>query len=107
MEKKVYVELPAFTGRNVPITEIAAAMHKDAQYVRIGLQQGILKFGYAIKLENSNEYNYYCPDRKVWEEIGYYTSAGSAPRSAGRTNVKGALWRETTGLTVSVQETLT
>ena len=71
-EKKVYVELPPFTGRNVPITEIAAAMHKDAQYVRIGLQQGILKFGYAIKLENSNEYNYYCPDRKVWEEIGYF-----------------------------------
>ena len=28
--------------------------------------------GYAIKLENSNEYNYYCPDRKVWEEIGYF-----------------------------------
>ena len=53
MEKKVYVELPPFTGRNVPITEIAVAMHKDAQYVRIGLQQGILKFGYAIKLENS------------------------------------------------------
>ena len=47
-------------------------MHKDAQYVRIGLQQGMLKFGYAIKLENSNEYNYYCPDRKVWEEIGYF-----------------------------------
>ena len=41
-------------------------------HVRIGLQQGILKFGYAIKLENSNEYNYYCPDRKVWEEIGYF-----------------------------------
>ena len=47
-------------------------MHKDAQYVRIGLQKGILKFGYAIKLDNSNEYNYYCPDRKVWEEIGYF-----------------------------------
>ena len=40
--------------------------------MRIGLQQGSLKFGYAIKLENSNEYNYYCPDRKVWEEIGYF-----------------------------------
>ena len=53
MEKKVYVELPPFTGRNVPITEIAAAMHKDAQYVRVGLQKGILKFGYAIKLDNS------------------------------------------------------
>ena len=72
MEHKVYVELPAFTGRNVPITEIAAAMHKDAQYVRVGLQKGILKFGVAIKLDHSNEYNYYCPDRKVWEEIGYF-----------------------------------
>ena len=62
----------AVYGRNVPVTEIARAMHKDAQYVRVGLQQGIFKFGYAVKLEGSNEYNYYCPDRKVWEEIGYF-----------------------------------
>ena len=48
MGSKVYVELPPFTGRNVPITEIAAAMHKDAQYVRVGLQKGILKFGYSL-----------------------------------------------------------
>ncbi len=66
------VELPPFTGRNVPIAEIAKAMGKDAQYVRVGLQQGILKFGYAFKLENSKDFNYYCPDRKVWEEIGYF-----------------------------------
>ena len=49
-EKKLYVELPPFTGRNVSISEIAEAMHKDAQYVRIGLQQGIFKFGYAMKV---------------------------------------------------------
>ena len=49
---KTYIEFPNFTGRNVPITEIAKAIGKDAQYVRIGLQQGILKFGYAMKLEN-------------------------------------------------------
>ena len=66
------VELPPFTGRNVPIVEIAKAIGKDAQYVRVGLQQGILKFGCALKLENSNEFNYYCPDRKVWEETGYF-----------------------------------
>ena len=47
-DKKLYVELPRFTGRNVPITEVAEAMHKDAQFVRIGIQQGIFKFGYAI-----------------------------------------------------------
>ncbi|MCD8188943.1 MAG: hypothetical protein LUD78_01750 [Clostridiales bacterium] len=54
-ESRLYVELPPFTGRNVPITEIAKAMKKDAQYVRIGLQKGILTFGYAIKLDDSNE----------------------------------------------------
>ena len=40
-QEKVYLELPPFTGRNVPIIEIAKAI------------------------------NYYCPDRKVWEETGY------------------------------------
>lgn len=70
--KKMYVDLPSFTGRNVPITEVAKAIGKDAQYVRVGLQMGVLKFGHAIKMENSSEYNYYCPDRKVWEETGYF-----------------------------------
>ena len=68
-------DLPAFTGRNVPIKEIAKAIGKDAQYVRVGIQQGILKFGVAIKMEDSNEYNYYCPDKKVWEETGYFNEA--------------------------------
>ena len=44
----------------------------------VGLQQGAFKFGYAIKLEGSNEYNYYCPDRKVWEEIGYFNAEGKS-----------------------------
>lgn len=69
---KYHIDLPTFTGRNVSIAEIAKATGKDAQYIRIGLQQGIFKFGYAVKLENSSEYNYYCPDRKVWEELGYF-----------------------------------
>ena len=59
MENKLYIDCPKFTGRNVPITEIAKAIGKDAQYVRVGLQQGILKFGYAMKLDKSSEYNYY------------------------------------------------
>ena len=32
MDKRLYVELPPFTGRNVPITEIAKAIGKDAHY---------------------------------------------------------------------------
>ena len=65
--KRVFIELPEFTGRNVPILELSKAIGKDAQFIRIGLQRGILKFGYAYKKENSSEYNYYCPDKKVWE----------------------------------------
>lgn len=73
MPEVIYkVDLPAFTGRNVPIKEIASAIGKDAQYVRLGLQQGILKFGTAIKVGNSKEYSYYCPDKRVWEETGYF-----------------------------------
>ena len=52
--------------------ELAKAIGKDAQYIRIGLQQGVLNFGYAMKKDNSSEYNYYCPDKKVWEETGYF-----------------------------------
>ncbi|MFR4429318.1 MAG: hypothetical protein ACLT4D_08125 [Blautia faecis] len=59
MEKtRYYVELPPFTGRNVPVGEIAKAIGKDAVYPH-GLQKGIFSFGYAIKLENSSEYNYF------------------------------------------------
>lgn len=39
MDKRLYVELPPFMGRNVPITEIAKAIGKDAHYVRIGIQR--------------------------------------------------------------------
>ena len=69
--------MPIFKGlelykRNVPIAEIAKAIGKDAQYIIIGIQQGILKFVTAMKVGNSREYSYYCPDKKVWEETGYF-----------------------------------
>jgi hypothetical protein len=38
--------MPTFTGRNVPIKEIAQATGKDPQYIRIGLQRGIFRFGW-------------------------------------------------------------
>ncbi len=71
-EVKYEVELPPFTGRNVPISEIARATGKEAQYIRVGLQRGSLKFGHAIKMKDSSEYSYFCPDKKVWEETGYF-----------------------------------
>lgn len=72
-KQKLYINMPHFTGRNVPIKEIAKASGKDAQYIRYGLQMGFMNFGYAYQRENSSEYNYYCPDKKVWEELGYYS----------------------------------
>lgn len=72
MNRGYHIDLPTFTGRNIPITEIAKATGKDPQYIRYGLQNGIFDFGYAVKSEYSSEYNYYCPDRKVWEELGYF-----------------------------------
>lgn len=73
-EVQYKVDLPTFTGRNVPIKEMAKAIGKDDRYVRVGIQQGVLKFGVAIKIGDSSEYNYYCPDKKVWEETGYFRS---------------------------------
>ena len=35
-------------------------------------KSGILKFGVAMKMGDSNEFSYYCSDRKVWEETGYF-----------------------------------
>ena len=71
------MKIPIFKGselckRNLPIAEIAKAIGNDAQYIRIGIQQGILKFGTAMKVGNSREYSYYCPDKKVWEETEYF-----------------------------------
>lgn len=66
---------PKFTGRNVPLVEIAQATGKSAQFLRVGLQRGILKFGFAYKNAGSSEYSYYCPDKKVWEELGYFAEA--------------------------------
>ena len=78
VERQTYTAMPAFTGRNVPVTEIAKAMHKDAQYVRVGLQHGALKFGYANKRDGSDEYNYYCRDGKVGEKIGNFNAEGKS-----------------------------
>lgn len=63
---------PKFTGRNVPISEIAQATGKTAQLIRVGLQKGVFHFGYAFINDGCTEYNYYCPDKKVYEEIGYF-----------------------------------
>ena len=50
-------------------------MGKDSPYVSIGIQKGIFKFGTAMRTGDSREYSYYCPDKKVWEETGYFNKS--------------------------------
>ena len=63
---------PCFTGRDVPISEIAKATGKGAEFLKRGLREGIFDFGYAVKSESENVYRYFCPDKLVWEKLGYF-----------------------------------
>ena len=68
----VYSTLPNFTGRNVPIAEIAQAINKTPDLIRYAIREGIFHFGVAIKSNRSDGVSYCSPDKKVWEETGYF-----------------------------------
>ena len=50
------------------VIECAKLLGKSPQFVRIGLQRGILPFGYAIKM--SSVWTYHISDAKVHEYLG-------------------------------------
>lgn len=58
---KIYYNIPEFSGRNVPIKEIAKLMGKDQQFIRQGIINGVLPIGTAFKktitTDNYNEKN--------------------------------------------------
>lgn len=60
-----------FTGENVPIDVVAQVMKKDKNYVRQGIQRGMLTFGVCFKPEGSTQYSYYISPKKFYEETGY------------------------------------
>ena len=62
--------IPHFTGRNVPIEEIAKALSVPEEVVELGIEYDTLKFGTVIK-DGRTKY-FICPDKKVWEETGYF-----------------------------------
>lgn len=39
---------------------------------REAFKHGVLTFGIVMKNEDSSHYNFYCPDKIVWEETGYF-----------------------------------
>ncbi len=49
------------------VTECAKILGKSPQFVRIGLQLGVLPFGYAIKM--SNRWTYHISEKRLYEYI--------------------------------------
>lgn len=50
------------------VAECARLLDKSPQFVRMGLQLGILPFGYAIKM--SSKWSYHISESKVYEYLG-------------------------------------
>lgn len=50
------------------VVECAKLLNKSPQFVRIGLQRGILPFGYAVRM--SGRYTYHISANKVYEYLG-------------------------------------
>ncbi len=57
---------------SIPVNEAARIMGKSPQFIRIGLQRGLLPFGIAFKTDERNEqYDYYISPKKFSEYTGY------------------------------------
>ncbi|SHH86164.1 hypothetical protein [Desulfosporosinus lacus] len=54
--------------KSLTIHEAAKIMGKSDQFVRIGLQRGILPFGSAVKL--STKWTYYISPSRFYEYVG-------------------------------------
>ena len=52
----------------VKVSEVARLLGKSEQFVRIGLQRGILPFGYAVKM--NCKWCYHIFEHKVREYLG-------------------------------------
>ena len=50
------------------VSEAAKVMECSPQMIRIGLQRGILPFGYAVKM--SCRYTYHISANKIYEYLG-------------------------------------
>ncbi len=53
----------------ISIREAAEIMGKSQQFIRIGLQRGLLPFGTAVKL--STRWTYYISPKLFHEYVGY------------------------------------
>lgn len=57
-------------AENITVKRVAEIMGKSQQFIRIGLQEGILPFGKAMKL--STQWTYHISPKLFYEYIGEY-----------------------------------
>ena len=54
--------------KKLSVKKVSLLMHKSEQFVRVGLQQQILPFGYAVKL--NTRWSYYISPKLFYQYIG-------------------------------------
>ena len=54
---------------NIKIEEAAKIMGKSQQFVRVGLQRGILPFGTAVKM--TSQWTYHISPKLFYDYVGY------------------------------------
>lgn len=64
---------------NLPVAEAARLMNKNPQFVRVGLQKGILPFGYAV--QTSSKWTYFISAVKFTEFTGIKVESGDCDES--------------------------
>ena len=52
----------------ISVKEAAEIMGKSQQFIRVGLQRGLLPFGTAVKM--SSKWTYYIYPKKFYEYVG-------------------------------------
>ncbi|MDR3599400.1 MAG: hypothetical protein P4L49_02775 [Desulfosporosinus sp.] len=55
-------------GKSLSVQEAAELLNKSKQFIRIGLQRGILPFGSAVKL--STKWTYYISPTRFYDYAG-------------------------------------
>lgn len=56
----------------MPLKEIAQVIGIGVASIKRGLRDKELDFGYALRIGNGDQYRYLCPDKQVWEKLGYF-----------------------------------
>ena len=80
ISEKIFYEIPKFSGKNIPVKEVAKLMGKDQQFIRQGIIRGLLPIGTAFKKtivdqkwneeKESSQYDFYISPKLLWEYTG-------------------------------------